>query len=261
MKNEDQEIWEAKAGFWDDYVGPEGNEFHRRLVSPASLKLLNLKGGETVVDIGCGNGQFTREMAQLGVTVEALDFAPTFIERARKHTREAGIRGINYRVMDATDENELRSLGNSRFDAAVATMVLMDVRDIKPLLRALRGILKPNGRFVFSICHPCFNHSGIRMVAEQSDDGELKTIHGVKIVSYLSGETGKGTGIRGEPEPHYYFDRPLSAYLNSCFDAGFVLDGIEETAFRFEKAKNPFSWSHYPEVPPVLVARMRSRKN
>ncbi len=36
-------------------------------------------------------------------------------------------------------------------------MALMDMADIEPLFSALRELLKPGGRFVFTVCHPAFN--------------------------------------------------------------------------------------------------------
>src|SRR5215470_12051115 len=67
-----REIWDRNADFWNERMG-DGNEFHRVLIGPAQERLLDLRPGESVLDIGCGNGQFTRRLAQLGARVLAFD--------------------------------------------------------------------------------------------------------------------------------------------------------------------------------------------
>ncbi len=259
VREENQRTWEATAEWWDDQIGPEGNEFHCTLVAPAQMRLLDLKPGETVLDIACGNGQFAREMARAGVKVVAFDFTERFLARARKHTEAAGIQNIEYHSLDATDENKLLSLGERRFDAAACTMALMDMTEIAPLMRALMRLLKADGRFVFSVTHPCFNGNGIRMCVEEEDrDGTLIDVYSIKVVEYLNLSVQRGIGIIGQPEPHYYFHRPLSELLNECFRAGFVMDGIQEPAFaEGSESKRALGWGNYQQIPPVLVARMR----
>ncbi len=62
----------------------------------------------------------------------------------------------------------------------------------------------------------------------------------------------------GQPVPQVYFHRPLSVLLASCFRAGFALDGLEEPAFApGEPAERPLAWANFPEIPPVLVGRLR----
>jgi hypothetical protein len=62
----------------------------------------------------------------------------------------------------------------------------------------------------------------------------------------------------GEPNPHYYFHRPLHELLGACFAAGFALDGLEEPAFGADDVgKRPLSWLNFQQIPPVLVARLR----
>ena len=251
--------WEANAEWWDDYIGREGNEFHRVLVAPAQMRLLGLKPGDRVLDIACGNGQFAREMARAGASVVACDFSSKFIERARRHTAAEGIDGVEFHVVDATDEAALRALAGSPFDSAVCTMALMDTVDISPLLRAVHAMLRSGGRFVFSVSHPCFQNDGARMFVEREDrDGEMVTTRGVRITRYLTSETHRGIGIIGQPKPHYYFDRPFSELFRACFEAGFSLDGFEEPSFvGMEDPSRPLSWDNYPDIPPVLVARLR----
>ena len=166
-------------------------------------------------------------------------------------------------VADATDERQMLALGDGRFDAAVCNMALMDMATIDPLMRALRRLLKPEGRFVFSVQHPAFNSNAVTLVLEEEDkEGALVETFAVKVRGYLHVPPGKGTGIPGEPMPHPYFHRPLSDLFGACFDAGFVVDGMEEPSFAKAEdgprsATKAISWENFAGIPPVLVARAR----
>jgi 2-polyprenyl-3-methyl-5-hydroxy-6-metoxy-1,4-benzoquinol methylase len=255
-----RQAWEANARWWDERVGEGGNRFHRELVAPAQLRLLELQPGELLLDIACGNGQFTREVGRLGVDVVAFDFSETFIERARSRTVDAGLTNIEYAIIDATDEESLRGLGADRFDAAVCTMAIMDIAGIEPLLRGLTELLKTGGRFVFSVLHPCFNNVSCTMVVEERDrGGRLEQERSLKLSRYASIPPLRGLGIEGQPEPHYYFHRTLQELFSACFRSGFVLDGIEEPAYEEDAPlESGLGWSSYSQFPPVLVARMRN---
>jgi len=250
------DIWDKNADFWNERMR-EGNEFHRVLIAPAQERLLNIRRGETVLDIGCGNGQFARRMAALGADVVAVDASPRMIANARAHTTEHP-QHIEYGVIDATDSAALTSLGERRFDAAVCTMTMMDMASIEPMLASLRRMLKPVSRFVFSVCHPCFNSPRIKLVVEEetSEAGTLLTRYSVSVSEYMSSKPTKGVAMTDQPVAQYYFDRPLSVLFNSCFSSGFVLDGIEEPAFQKSNEDGRANWRNMTEIPPLLVARM-----
>lgn len=250
-------IWEHNAAFWDDYFG-EGNQFQRHLIGPATDDLLQVQPGEFILDVACGNGHYARRMAERGATVLACDVSPTFIERARARSEGFGDR-ITYRMIDATNTGQLLSLGERTFDAAVCTMAMMDMVTIEPLIEGLSRLLKPGGRFVFSVIHPCFNSSGMLKVVEETDvGGELVTTFAIKVSGYKDVKPQKGLGIIGQPAAQYYFHRPISELFQVGFDAGFVLDGLLEPAFdETADPARPFSWANFTQIPPVLVARMR----
>ena len=255
------EAWERKAAFWDEKMG-EGNAFQRVLIGPATEQLLQVRPGETVLDVACGNGVFSRRLAQLGARVVAIDFSEKFVELAKARTEKTGC-GVEYLVTDATDEKQMLTLGEGRFDAAVCNMALMDMAIIDPLMRALRRLLKPNGRFVFSVQHPAFNSNAVTLVLEEEDrEGALVETYSVKVSSYLHVPPGMGGGMPGEPVPHPYFHRPLSELFGACFRAGFVVDGMEEPSFAkpeggSRSATIGLSWENFAGIPPVLVARAR----
>jgi 2-polyprenyl-3-methyl-5-hydroxy-6-metoxy-1,4-benzoquinol methylase len=150
--------WEALAGWWDETTG-EADEFHRRLVIPATDRLLELRPGERVLEVACGNGGYARHLAEQGAEVVAFDASGPLIELARRKTTRWNDH-ISYHHLDATNEAALRALGERRYDAAVSKMALMDMAVIQPLLSALAVLLRPGGRFVFSVVHPAFNSTG-----------------------------------------------------------------------------------------------------
>ena len=251
-----RDIWDAKAAFWDERMG-EGNAFQLQLIGPAVERLLAVCPEEQILDVGCGNGITSRRLAQLGARVVAIDTSSRFLELARSRSRDLAHR-IEYRLVDATDEEQLLAMGEGRFDALVCNMVLMDMPIIDPLVRASRRLLVPGGRFVFAVQHPAFNSNAVRLCAETETggDGVEVTRHAVKLSDYLVVPAGKGPGMPGEPEPHWYFHRPLHELFGTFFRAGFVLDALEEPALT-PRDTNPheLSWNNLPGIPPVLVAR------
>ena len=256
---EGREIWNRKASFWDSLHGEAGNDFHRRLIEPGVLQLLDLRAGESVLDIGCGNGALARRLAELGARVTAVDFSAALIDLARGRSQA---RAIDYRVLDATDEFAMLQLGADSFDAITCTMALMDMPTITPLFRAASQLLRHDGRLVFATAHPAFNSNNPIFVHEKADrDGVVSDHYGVKIYRYLDLPPVMGSGAPGEPEPHIYYHRPLHELLAEAFDAGFVLDGLLEPTFGDSAAveSERLTWAGMPQIPPVLAGRLRPR--
>jgi SAM-dependent methyltransferase len=185
-----------------------------------------------------------------------------FVERARARSAPELRERIEYAVADATDEGQLLALGEGRFDAVVCNMAFMDMATLDPLLRAARRLLKPEGRFVFCVTHPCFNTPDhVKVVEEEDRAGRIVLTYSIKIPHYLRPTIEKGAGMPGEPEPHYYFHRSLSDLLAACFGAGFVLDGLEEPSVTGPMQSDlVLNWGHYPDIPPVLACRLRPRE-
>ena len=100
------------------------------------LALLAPRPGERVLDLGCGDGALTAEIAAAGCAVVGIDSAPQMVAAARR-------RGLDARKMDAT---ALTFAGE--FDAVFSNAVLHWVADIDAALAGVVRALKPGGRFV-----------------------------------------------------------------------------------------------------------------
>jgi 2-polyprenyl-3-methyl-5-hydroxy-6-metoxy-1,4-benzoquinol methylase len=257
LNQEVREVWDRNASFWDERMG-EGNTFHKTLIEPTQERLLNVRAGQRILDIACGNGQFARHLARLGARVLGVDISERMIERARARTTDPGDR-IEFRVVDCTRADALMNLGEKEFDAAVCTMALMDMAAIQPLFKTLAELLKAGGRLVFSVLHPCFNSGRVMQVQEREEvDGQVVDRYSVKVSGYIHPLTHQGLAMIGQPVPQYYFHRPLSLLLSPAFEAGFVLDGLAEPVFPRPAEGQGSLFDHiYSDMPGALVARLR----
>jgi 2-polyprenyl-3-methyl-5-hydroxy-6-metoxy-1,4-benzoquinol methylase len=254
---ESRDIWDTNAEAWDNRIGGGGG-WQSTVIAPMVEQMLDIRPGERVLDIACGNGIFSRRLAELGAHVVASDFSPKLIEFARLRTTEH-VDKIEYHVADATNKDQLLALAGSdgrQFDAAVCNNALMDMPAIEPLFSAVAQLLKPGGRFVFSVMHPCFNGQAISMHAELPDYAAEPT-YSIKISRYLSAEVTKGLAIFDQPIQQYYWHRPLHLLFNSAFANGLAMDRLEEPAITSATpATSPFAWANY-DMPSLLFARLR----
>ncbi|MGE4489177.1 MAG: class I SAM-dependent methyltransferase [Kiritimatiellales bacterium] len=118
--------------------------FHRRVIA-----LLNLRGDEQILDIGCGTGTLTRDIAAALTDKETscctgLDAAERMIEVARR--KAARIPNIHF---DAAIAEHL-PYENATFDAAVSTFFFHHIHFAlkRQVLAEAARVLKPGGRFI-----------------------------------------------------------------------------------------------------------------
>lgn len=123
---------------------------------PASLALLDLLGpvaGLRVLDVACGHGRITRELARQGAEVTGIDLSAVLISKARQTEQNEQL-GIGYIQADVTTHG---TLTGREFDAATCNFGLSDIDDLDAAISTVSGALRPAGFFVFSILHPCFD--------------------------------------------------------------------------------------------------------
>jgi trans-aconitate methyltransferase len=118
---------------------PEGYAHNARFVSDLGepvLDLLDPQPGETILDLGCGDGALTLRLRDRGATVVGVDSSPEFVAAARAL-------GLDAHLGDAHELNFERT-----FDAVFTNAALHWMRDHAVVLRRVFRALRPGGRFV-----------------------------------------------------------------------------------------------------------------
>lgn len=102
----------------------------------AALDLLAPQPGETILDVGCGDGTLTLRIKEAGAEVVGIDNSLSMIGAARA-------KGLDARLMDAAELKFAEA-----FDAAFSNATLHWVLAKERAARAMWFALKPGGRFV-----------------------------------------------------------------------------------------------------------------
>jgi trans-aconitate methyltransferase len=155
------------------------------------VQLLAPQAGETILDLGCGDGALTERIAASGALVTGIDASATMLAAARE-------RGLHVLQRDAT------ALGfREEFDAVFSNAALHWIRAAEAVLAGVHRALKPGGRFV----------------AEMGGQGNIAAIR-VALQAVLA-----GYGIDAEEAAASFFPSP-DHYARLLETAGFKVQFI-----------------------------------
>jgi len=214
--------WDRVAAWYDKLVGDEGSDYHRHVILPAALRLLDPQPGQRILDLCCGQGVLTRALLERNVGfVLAVDASRQLIEAAK--TRGPRDDRVRYVVRDA---RRLDALADGTYDAAACVMAVQDTDGLEQLCGGLARALRPGGRAVFVMMHPCFR------VPRQSEWGwdEAKKTQYRRIDRYATSMTIPiATHPGREPgQQTLFYHRPLADYVNALGQAGLAVVACEE---------------------------------
>jgi SAM-dependent methyltransferase len=214
--------WDQATDVWDDFQ-ERGKDFSRDLVhGPALLRALGPLEGLRVLDLGCGQGRFTRLLARAGARVSAIDWSAPMIRAARRYESRDPV-GIDYLRRDARSLGSLWKAGT--FDLVVGCMSFMDMPDLDRVLRASWKLLRPRGRLVISASHPT-NTAAVRWEHPgRSDRGAML------VDDYFdkrTGETRWKMRRLARPFTTVYWHRTLEGWFALLRQHGFQVELLTE---------------------------------
>lgn len=230
LKLQRQTHWDPVAKWYNGWVGKRGSLYHRAVAIPTVMSLADPQSGELVLDLGCGQGVLALHVLKKGARYQGVDGSRTLIGLARTHhAEEPKHKGAAQFVLG--DVRRLSSLPEVREKSADVAVFMLSVQDMDPLgevLQAAAWALKPGGRVVIFMLHPAFR------VPRQSgwgfDPGRKLTYR--RVDSYL---TSRGVPMKAYAEvtsrasgTTWSFHRPLSEYVNTLSELGFMLERLDE---------------------------------
>jgi ubiquinone/menaquinone biosynthesis C-methylase UbiE len=236
--------WGQAGSWYDSIVGDKGHFYHREVILPNVLRLLSLHQGDSLLDLGSGQGVLARAIPETASYV-GIDIAQSLLQAARR--RDTNPRH-SYIKADIT--KPWPALKEAPFTHAACILVLQNVEHPEILFKQLSKVLKKGARAIFVINHPYFR---IPRQSRWNLDEPTKT-QTRELFSYMSPQrfpiiTHPGKPQR-EEEKTWSFHVPLCEYTKMAHNQGFVIETIEEwcspktstggAAKRENRARNEF---------------------
>lgn len=109
---------------------------------------------DSILEIGCGTGKNTSFLVQIGQIIQAVDFSPGMLRKARTKVQAAN---VTFSLMDI---GEPWYYDDESFDLIVCNLVLEHIRGLSPIFSEAARTLRMNGRLFINELHPFRQYDG-----------------------------------------------------------------------------------------------------
>lgn len=199
----------------------------------------------SILDLGCGTGRHSVELARRGYEVTGVDLSEGMLERARRRAKAEGVSGTTFLLGDVQDVQL-----NRRFDAVLSMFAVVgyQISDaaVRSTLANVRQHLEPGGVFIFDVWYgPAVEEVGpsarVKVVPiadgeiERKAVGTLEPNSNVCSVKYDLTRRQDGKPDEHSSETHrmrYFFPEDLGSFLG---EAGLKLSSTAS----FPDVENP----------------------
>jgi SAM-dependent methyltransferase len=206
-----QARYDGIAGWYVPWVGTSAG-----LVCDAAMAIMPSRlDGQKWLDVACGAGRTSRELARRGAQVVGVDLSRSLVAQALANEIGEPL-GIAYHVADIT--GPVGWWDQQSFDGAVCEMAFMDIDDLPGTLTTVAQVVHPGGTFLVSVVHPCFpgNEAGL---------SSWPPGQGYQTEGFWTSSDHNPDGIRIRVGSNH---RTLATYMNAFLDAGFALERVRE---------------------------------
>lgn len=229
--NKSKTSWGKVANWYNNLIEKDEDSYQRRLILPNLIRLLEVKSGEVIVDLACGQGFFAREFSKRGAKVIGVDVSQELIYLAKKHNSNLTMKQFNNRISPAIEyyvasADNLSFLKNESVDKITIILALQNIENANEVIKEVARILKPKGKLFVVLNHPAFR------IPKESSWGwdESKKVQYRRLDSYLS-ESKESIRMHPGDNPHEQtisFHRPLQFYFKTLSKNSLLVSRVEE---------------------------------
>ncbi len=147
-KNSDTS-WNQVANWYVELLKTDNDSYQAKVITPNLLRILDIKKGEKILDLACGQGYFSNIFFKNGALVFASDLSKRLIETAIKNSPK----DIKYHTAPAHKASFLK---DGSIDTIVIVLAIQNIENISDVFSECNRVLKKNGRIVLVLNHPAF---------------------------------------------------------------------------------------------------------
>jgi SAM-dependent methyltransferase len=224
------------------------------LLDGAVRSVLGPVRGTRWLDAGCGEGRLARVLARGGAEVLGVDVAPGLVAAARRRARALPA-AARARLGFAVAGLAARGLvAAASLDGVLASLALMHVPRIAPPLRAWARALRPGGRLVLVLPHPCFMGPGTSWAARlpQVPRG-APALEELRVRDYPREGVQRFRFDPSFPAPTVNHHRSLEVLQDALAAHGFLTRRLREPRPAAALAAGDPAWEARRRVPFFLV--------
>ena len=200
----------------DQWVREEAISLSDFTARPIVLGMCEPLESVNILDLGCGEGYCSRELKRRGASqVYGIDLSEGMIQAAQQQDKIDNL-GIKYESRCATD---LSHIPDASFDRVLCVFLFnyLTVEQMNQCMAEVARVLRPGGKFIFSIPHPAFPYMRKPEYPFYFDIGDGGYFS--QCDRKFPGRIWKRDGSWLEVQ---LVHKPLETYFDSLRNAGFV---------------------------------------
>lgn len=234
MKQDSSTVaWNKLGDEWFELA--QTGESRNCFIMPYMLNLLGNVQGKQILDLGCGEGGYSRALARKGAGLTSVDCSEKAIQYATTLASNENLNISHY----IRNSNDLFGIPDNQFDIVLCSMMLMDCEDFEGTVREAARVLKPEGRLFASVLHPCFDGNHEHGIGRQGRGIDREVV----VKNYFEPREWEAP-LFGGTIPVLWRHRTLEEYVKTFIQCGLTIVDLNEPRATEEQAKIsvPMAW-------------------
>lgn len=215
----------GKVAKWYHETVEDKASYQRNLIMPNLLRLMDIKKGQKVLDLACGEGLFTRRFARTGAEVTAIDVSRELVEIAKREAAKESEHYAFHPRFAVSDAASIPMVVDASQDTVVINLALQNIENVAGVFKECTRVLKTKGKLFLILNHPAFRIPKASQWGWESNDLQYR-----RVDRYMSESREKIDMAPGQKSGEHTisFHRPLQYFVKLLGKSGLAIVNMEE---------------------------------